>query len=128
MAVTVEKRSGGNQREITTMLPISMTPKTAAHQHTAGEQDRPARGQGEDGAADGGEDKHAGHAAPRAENGRTGSRREICMAAKPKKEGACQRAEGFRPNGRGRASSRGPMVTLEARKEMAGHIGPWPAS
>ena len=25
----VEKRSGGNQREITTMLPISMTPKPA---------------------------------------------------------------------------------------------------
>ena len=29
MAVSVEKRSGGNQREITTMLPISMTPKPA---------------------------------------------------------------------------------------------------
>ena len=29
MAVSVEKRSGGNQREITTMLPISMTPQPA---------------------------------------------------------------------------------------------------
>ena len=29
MAVRVEKRSGGNQREITTMLPMSMTPKPA---------------------------------------------------------------------------------------------------
>ncbi len=29
MAVIVEKRSGGNQREITTMLPISITPQPA---------------------------------------------------------------------------------------------------
>ena len=29
MALKVEKRSGGNQREITTMLPINMTPKPA---------------------------------------------------------------------------------------------------
>ena len=29
MAVRVEKRSGGNHREITTMLPISMAPKPA---------------------------------------------------------------------------------------------------
>ena len=29
IAIRVEKRSGGNQREITTMLPISMTPKPA---------------------------------------------------------------------------------------------------
>ena len=28
-AVSVEKRSGGNQREITTMLPISITPQPA---------------------------------------------------------------------------------------------------
>ena len=29
MAVSVEKRSGGNQREITTMLPINITPQPA---------------------------------------------------------------------------------------------------
>jgi hypothetical protein len=29
IAVSVEKRSGGNQREISTMLPISMTPQPA---------------------------------------------------------------------------------------------------
>ncbi len=29
MATSVEKRSGGNQREITTMLPISMAPNPA---------------------------------------------------------------------------------------------------
>ena len=98
MAVRVEKRSGGNQREITTMLPMSMTPKPAPISTRPVEQDRPGRRQGEDDAADGGEDEHADHGAAWAvtvEQEATGD----LHGGEAEEEGASKPTQGFRPDG-----------------------------
>ena len=89
--------------------------EAGAHQHTAGEQDRPARRQGEDDAADGGEDEHAGHGAARAEMVEQEAAGDL-HGGEAEEEGAGQRAQSFRPDRRSRIRSR-PMVTLEARKK-----------
>ena len=115
MAVSVEKRSGGNQREITTMLPISMTPKPAPISTRPVSRIGQVGASGEDDAADGGEDQHADHGAARAEAVEEEAAGDL-HGGEAEEERACQRAQGFRPDGRSRIRSR-PMVTLEARKK-----------
>ena len=115
IAVSVEKRSGGNQREITTMVPISMTPKPAPI------RTRPVRSIGQDGA-------RVKMIPPRVASIsmptmlRRGPKRSnkkpqgICIAANPKKKAPVSAPRALGPIARSRISSR-PMVTLEARKK-----------
>jgi len=122
MAMRVEKRSGGNQRVTTTMVPISMTPKPAPISTRAGEQHRPARRQREDGAASRGEDQHA---RPRLRRGPKWSNRKpqgICMAAKPKKNAPVSAPSAFRPD-RKIAHQVEPDGDVGGAEEMAGDIG-----
>ena len=115
MAVRVEKRSGGNQREITTMLPMSMTPKPAPI------STRPVSRIGQVGARV----KMMPPMVARMSmptTVRRGPKRSkkkpqgICMAAKPKKKAPVSPPRASGPMARSRIRSR-PMVTLEARKK-----------
>ena len=115
MAVRVEKRSGGNQREITTMLPMSMTPKPAPI------STRPVSRIGQVGARV----KTMPPMVARMSmptTVRRGPKRSkkkpqgICMAAKPKKKAPVSPPRASGPMDRSRIRSR-PMVTLEARKK-----------
>ena len=115
MAVSVEKRSGGNQREITTMLPINMTPKPAPI------STRPLSSTGQVGASV----KMAAPVVARmsmpatVRRGPKWSNRKphgICIAAKPKKKAPVSAPSASGPIARSRIRSR-PMVTLAARKK-----------
>ena len=115
MAIRVEKRSGGNQREITTMLPISMTPKPAPI------STRPVSSTGQVGASV----KMAPPIVARismpvtVRRGPKWSNRKpqgICIAAKPKKNAPVSAPSASGPIARSRIRS-SPMVTLEARKK-----------
>jgi hypothetical protein len=115
MAARVEKRSGANQREITTMLPISMTPKPAPI------STRPVSRIGHVGARV----KTMPPVVARISMPTTVRRgpkwsnnkpHGICMAAKPKKKAPVSAPRASGPIARSRIRSR-PMVTLEARKK-----------
>jgi hypothetical protein len=115
MATSVEKRSGGNQREITTMLPISMTPKPAPI------STRPVSRIGQLGA-------NVKIAAPmvarismqatvrRGPKWSNSTPQGICIAEKPKKKAPVSAPSASGPMARSRIRSR-PMVTLAARKK-----------
>ena len=115
IATMVEKRSGGNQREITTMLPISMTPKPAPI------STRPVSSIGHVCAAV----KVAPPSVARTSmpatvrRGPNRSKKKphgICIAAKPKKNAPVSVPSASGPIFRSRIRSR-PMVTLAARKK-----------
>ena len=115
MAVRVEKRSGGNQREITTMLPISMTPKPAPI------STRPVSSTGQVGASVKMTPPTVASTSMPAtvRRGPKWSKKKpqgICMAAKPKKKAPVSAPSASGPMARSRIRSR-PMVTLEARKK-----------
>ena len=121
MAVSVEKRSGGNQREITTMLPISMTPKPAPI------STRPVSSTGQVGAsvnmraADGGEHQHAGYGAARAEMVEEEAARNL-HRGEAEEERAGQRAQRFRPD-REVAHQIEADGDVGGAEKMAGDIG-----
>ena len=98
MAVSVEKRSGGNQREITTMLPISITPQPAPISA------RPVNSTGQLGASVkmappmAGEDQHADHGMARPETIEEEAAGDL-HRGKAEEERAGQRAQRFRPDG-----------------------------
>ena len=111
----VENRSGGNQREITTMLPISMTPNPAPIRA------RPASRIGQP-------DARVNTVAPTTASssmpvtvsrGPKRSKRKpqgICIAEKPKKKAPVSAPSASGPMARSRIRS-SPIVTLDARKK-----------
>ena len=72
--------------------------EAGAHQHAAGQQDRPGRRQGEDDAADGGEDEHADHGAAWAVTVEQEAAGDL-HGGEAEEEGACKPTQGFRPDG-----------------------------
>ena len=71
--------------------------EAGAHQHAAGQQDRPGRRQGEDDAADGGEDEHADHGTAWAVTVEEEAAGDL-HGGEAEEEGACKPAQGFRPD------------------------------
>ncbi len=111
----VENRSGGNQREITTMLPISMTPNPAPISARPRQQDRPGRRQGEDQRARHRQHQHPADRAARAEAVEE-KPQGICIAEKPKKKAPVSAPSASGPIFRSRIRS-SPIVTLAALKK-----------
>ncbi len=111
----MENRSGGNQREITTMLPISMTPKPAPISA------RPVSSCGQFGASVNivapvdGEDQHADHGAARPETVEQEAAGDL-HRGKAEEERTGQRPALPARSRRSRIRS-SPMVTLAARKK-----------
>src|SRR5689334_3333709 len=113
--MSVEKRSGGNQRVITTMLPINMTPKPAPT------STRPVSSTGQLGAVVKMMPPMVASTSM-AVTVRRGPKRSkkkpqgICIAAKPKKNAPVSAPSASGPIDRSRIRSR-PIVTLEERKK-----------
>ena len=114
-AVTVEKRSGGNQRVMTTMLPISMTPKPAPS------STRPVSSTGQVGAVVKmmppmvASTSMRGDGPPRPEAVEEEAARDL-HRGEAEEESAGQRAQRLGPDRKSRIRS-SPIVTLEARKK-----------
>ena len=95
--------------------------EAGAHQHAAGQQDRPGRRQGEDDAADGGEDEHADHGTARAVTVEEEAAGDL-HGGEAEEEGARKPAQGFRPDGQvaHQVQADGDVGGAE---EMAGDVG-----
>ena len=121
IAAIVENRSGGNQREITTMLPISMTPNPAPISA------RPASRIGQLGArvntrgARHREQQHAGDRAARAEAVEEEAAGDL-HRREAEEEGAGQRAQRFRPDVQV-AHQVEPDRDIGRPEEVAGDVG-----
>jgi hypothetical protein len=101
------------------MLPISST-EACTHQDAPGEQHRPGRCQGEDDAADGGEDEHADHGTARAIAVEQEAARYLhCGEAEEKS--SCEPAKRLRPD---RQVTHQVQADRDVRsaKEMAGYV------
>ena len=95
--------------------------EAGAHQHAAGQQDRPGRRQGEDDAADGGEDEHADHGTARAVAVEEEAAGDL-HGGEAEEEGARKPAQRFRPDGQIAHQVQADR-DVGGAEEMAGDIG-----
>jgi pimeloyl-ACP methyl ester carboxylesterase len=103
------------------MITLFATGSMQALAMAIAQQDRPGRRQGEDDAADGGKDQHAGHGATWAEVVEQKAAGNL-RGGEAEEEGACKRAQGFGPDGQiaHQVQADGDVGGAE---EMAGDIG-----